>query len=747
MLRVIVVTALAAVLSACGPSGKPCVNDLGCVAGEACGADGHCVPATTGGGGGAMGGGSGGGDADSGTGGGGGNVDSGTGGGGGGGIADAGSGGGGGDLDGGDVDAGPVTCNPACPDWQECVGTTCVDRYVGISMTAPARTNATFSVTGTLQLAPGRTSASAPALVISATRDGGAEPASFASQNGDMFAATFPPTEGTWDIIVSWPDAGLSALSTTVVDTTPPELTVTIDPPPTRVVDGGLDQTDPQALGAFRRDERATVHLTWTAADLDPSTLRVGIGDRVFSSDAGTLFDGGLTLAAPLWEPSLQAYRGSFSVSATAADDLGNTGSTDGGALAVTRLRWRRSVTGLRTSDDPLVMDSSGNLFVMRDGPTVESYTAEGVQRWSRAAQLPLMALALGTVRSSDGALLYAREFDGTSSVGEAFPADKPSGAVRSWLASGTRDWALGPAVLSNETSGDEGALLAWVDASSRTVMTWSTVVGTPQTTTRTPAVSVSPVGSLLDFVADGHELYVTGDNRVFGFTVVSSLGYPEERTGTNAYPVISSAFSAFTGRTAVLGSGELLGFGLSSGFFKTWKMLYPTPTSAVTPTSIETMASPVASGSAFWFREEHTISGLNRVGRVCTASTSGGTASCTSDNTDDVKAGFVLGAGGRLYTASMRNAASRVVQSRDPATLAIRWEGPGPQAGLSLTCGPSGKTGVLVGADPSGTVPMIYSIVVDAPGIDSSADWPMSLHDPRASRDAASSLAKFQCP
>lgn len=646
------------------------------------------------------------------------------------------------------MDAGPITCAPACPDWQECVGTSCLDRYTGLTLSALPRTNTSFSVAGALVLAPGRTSASAPALVIAATRDGGVEPASFASMGGDTFtSADFPATEGTWEISVSWPDAGLSATSTTVVDTTPPALTITIDPPPTRIVDGGLDQTDPQAPGAFRRDERATIHVSWSATDLDPGTVRVTIGDRTYQADAGVLGVSDLTLPAALWEPTLQAYRGTWSVSSAAADDLGNSGSADGGVVSVTRLRWRRSVAGLRTTEDPVIMEPSGNLFVMRDGPTVESYSAEGVLRWSRAAQQPLAALALGTVRSTDGVLLYARESDGTTSAGEAFPADKPSAAVRSWLASGTRNGELGPAILSNEASGDEGALVAWIDPSSRTAMSWSTVVGTPQSSTRIPTVTTSPVVALQDLVADGLNLYATGDNRVFGFTVVSNRGYPEERTGTNAYPVTSAAFSSFTGRAAMLGSGELLGFGFGAGLFRTWKMAYPTPASAMSPTSVVTIESPVVSGSAFWYREVTTVVSLGLVGRVCKGSTSGGSGSCTSDNTDNVQGGFVLGAGGRLYTTSVRNSSSQVVQSRDAASLAIRWEGPGPKTGLSLACGPSGRTGVLVGADPGASVPTIYSIVVDDPGLDATADWPMNLHDPRGSRDAASSLSSFQCP
>lgn len=673
-----------------------------------------------------------------------------TGGGIGGGVADSGMGGGGGvGQDAGTGGGGgTATCEPACPDWQECVGTTCLARYTGITLSAPARTNAAFSVTGALELAPGRTSAAAPALVVYATRNGGVEPASFASQSGDAFTTTaFPATEGGWAITVEWPDAGLSATASTVVDTTAPQLSFTIDPPPARIVDGGFDQSDPQAPGAFRRDERATIHISWTAADLDPASVVLRIGDRSWPADAGTPSDAGLAFVAPLWEPTFDAFSGALAVSASAADDLGNQGAFDGGALLVTRLRWRRIVPGLRTTDDPIVTDAAGNLFVMTDAPAVESYTVEGLLRWSRPAAQPyLMGLALGTVPSSDGPLLYARELasDAVTVSGEAFPADKGTAAVRPWISAASRSFSLGPVVLSNPTTGDEGGYIAWIDASARTALTWSSVVRTPQSSTRVPSVSIAAVNGLEDFVADGSNLYVTGDNRVFGFRTASNLGFPEE--SSVAYPVSMPAFTSLAGRVAVTSAGALTGFGLSGGLFRTWQTTYPTAATAQTPQHTGHQLSPIVSGGTLWFSKRDMLPGPNVVGRVC-RSTVGGTASCSADNTENVSQSLVLGQGGRLYTGAVRNASTRVVQERDAVSLAVRWEGPGPSTALSLVCGPSGKTGVLVGADGLSTTPRIYSVVVDAKGLDATADWPMPSHDPRASRDAKAPLAPFQCP
>lgn len=681
----------------------------------------------------------GGGAGDAGTGGGGGgDTDAGTGVGGGGGDADAGTGGGG----------GSPTCDPSCPDWQECVGTACVDRYSGITLSSPPRTSSAFTVTGTLVLAPGRASATSPTLVVSATRDGGVESASFASQAGDSFATTpFPATEGGWVITVAWPDAGLSATASTTVDTSPPTLAFAIEPPPARVVDGGLDQRDPNAPDAFRRDERATIQVTWTAADLDPDSVVLRVGDRAWPADAGARTDAGLTFVAPLWEPTFNVFSGQLAVNASAADDLGNAGTSDGGALPITRLRWRRIVPGLRTTDDPIVTDAAGNLFVMTDGPTVESYSVEGLRRWSRPAAQPyLMGLALGTVPSSDGPLLYARELaiDGVTVSGEAFPADKGAAPVRPWISAASRTSSLGPVVLSNTATNDEGAFIAWVDASAKTAITWSSVVGTPQTSTRLPPASIAAVNGLEAFVADGTKLYVTGDNRVFGFNVASNLGFPEE--STLGYPASQPAFTSLAGPIAVTSTGALTGFGVAGGLFRTWQTSYPAAGAGQQPQHTAQQSSPVVSGRTIWFSKSDTLPGPSFVGRVCRA-TVGGVASCSADNTENVLPSRVLGQGGRLYTGVVRNSTTRSVQERDAVSLAVRWEGPGPTTALSLVCGPSGQTGVLAGADGLSTTPRLVSVVVDARGLDATADWPMPSHDPRASRDAKSPLTPFQCP
>lgn len=653
---------------------------------------------------------------------------------------------------GGGAGGGTPTCSPACSDWQECSGTTCFPRYSGIVLNAPPRTNTSFTVTGALQLAPGRTPFPGAPLTITATRDAAPASAAIATFDGGTFFSTpFPATEGAWLVTVSaWADAGagLSASSSTLVDTTPPSFVVTIDPPPVRRIgDGGApSEVDPGMPNGFRRDERATLHLSTSATDLNAASLRVAIGDAVLMIDGGgpanpiTPTDGGFDVSVSLWAPTLNAYRGTFPITVSASDDLGNSQTSDGGTIPVTRFRWARPSTG-----QPPVVDSEGNIF-RASGQQIEAVSREGSPLWSRtAAGIPLR-IALGTVKTTDGALLYALEQvsdGGTAVLGEAFPTGRPAAPVRVWQAPGTRLAATGPVVLSDVANSHEGVFVAYVDgATSRTAMQWSDITtGTLQTQTRVPSIAIASVGWLGSFVGRGRDLFVAGDNRIFGFTTATNLGTPEE--SSLGYPGTLTGFSNSYGDLAVEGMGtlnNLIGVAMTGPTSRLFRMTYPTAPLITTPSTVHSMSAPLVAGGTVWFVQGEFLGG-QFLGRICRA-TLGSAATCSSNNAESVYATPILTADGRLLTSAYR-ANTTWIQERDRTTLDVIWEGPGPRILAGVVCGQLQGTGIALGGDDY----TLSSIVIDARGIDAAADWPMPTHDPQGTRSHSQDLTRFRCP
>jgi hypothetical protein len=58
-----------------------------------------------------------------------------------------------------------------------------------------------------------------------------------------------------------------------------------------------------------------------------------------------------------------------------------------------------------------------------------------------------------------------------------------------------------------------------------------------------------------------------------------------------------------------------------------------------------------------------------------------------------------------------------------------------------------AGGPGVLYTTTSVSTSTFVEAIIVDSPGIDSTAPWPMESHDPRNTSNLTTPLSDFACP
>lgn len=340
-------------------------------------------------------------------------------------VPDAGFGGGdaGGAAGGGAAggSGGGPSCVPDCPVWQLCSGTTCVDRYAGLTLAAPARVRSNFTVSAQLTLASGATPNPPLTLELEARdSDGGFSlaPMSRLGDGGYLSSPISAAAETTWQLAVRWRDAGLSATASTIVDLTAPSFSVSWPAPPVRLVDvdGGLDQRDPADADAgttsWRRDETALIRISSAASDIDPSTVRLRVaGYDVPLADAGVCVSTGgycRVASAELWRPTWRTYRGTMPVEISAADDVGNAAMTDGGQLRVTRWRWRIDLPDLQGANRASIVgiDHAGTIYAVTsdpDGGSLNAYAPTGELVYRRATVGRPFPPVIGAVAGPNG--------------------------------------------------------------------------------------------------------------------------------------------------------------------------------------------------------------------------------------------------------------------------------------------------------------------------------------------------------
>jgi hypothetical protein len=532
------------------------------------------------------------------------------------------------------------------------------------------------------------------------------------------------------------------------VDTTGPLLSVVPAASSGRDPDGGFIYKDPMAPSAWRRDQTATVRVESSSADVDPQSVSV----LVRGFDGGVALEG-LTLApttpcqgkaycatvdVPLWKPGLPAFRGEFAVEVSAKDRVGNP-TSGRGSIPVTRWKWRHGINSAVITAAPAV----GNKGVLYVG-TTNINNNDG------------RFLAL----SEDGRLLWEANTGAvvaSPAVGNVLPDGMERVYVAHRKASTNRvGFYAGSSVFSSSCA----------DFSSTTALVQSAL-----------AIGQVPVGSASETV------YGVYTGRAGGtlFAVRPDENDPQFQCPTNPSvgDVVTPGSMLASGASVLLGTstGRLKSYALGTSGLWNSSAQWDRPLGVVNPTAMAVAdgkifggsnansrlftapldggqdptntptASPAWNASIGGTPETRVVVGLQGNALLALDTADGGTQSIETPS-EVIKGAPVWGAGGYVYTAS---STSGVIQARRPLEH-IEWQfdAESPiEASMNLDCSRaadggvvSGMPGVLYAATQDGKV---LAIVVDSPGLDSTAPWPKYQHDSRNTGNPATPLTS--CP
>lgn len=127
--------------------------------------------------------------------------------------------------------------------------------------------------------------------------------------------------------------------------------------------------------------------------------------------------------------------------------------------------------------------------------------------------------------------------------------------------------------------------------------------------------------------------------------------------------------------------------------------------------------------------------------GRLCKAALGASTMTCDPGPVCAIS----LAAGDSLLTTTPGNPGPSLVQERARVDFSVVWQAALPEGlwGSMISCTPGG-TPMAVVASAAGKVIFLSS---DARGVDSTATWPMSGHDPSFTFNASTDLSLWSCP
>jgi hypothetical protein len=749
----------------CGPDLPPCPSGTACVDAvcqeEAAGGGGSVGGGSVGGGsvgGGSVGGGSVGGGSV-----GGGSVGGSVGGGsvGGGSVGGGSVGGsvGGGSVGGGSA-GGVIGCVPACAEFDECVGSTCLRRYFGITVVAPARANQPFPVFASLVSVPGRSTNPPSRLEFEASLSGGTpvrvtDTLSPLPDGGYVSASALPtPREGTWSVSVSWADGGPSGTAQTVVDLSGPRLVVTWPTAPVRVaVAGGLDFRDPldAPSGPFswRRHDVVPVRLESSSADVQASTIDLTVANVRWSGQlAGCGPDGGVTdggfcriANVALVESPVQGLRGTIPVAAFVQDDLGNSTTVDAGVLSVSR--WLFSYDG-GSANNGFSVSRAGWLVIPNTALSQISVVASNGSPIGSVVtrQPPVRNAAIGQQTPE---FLYSLEVNSAGrSAGAAYDLAQLTDTV--WAADETRRRVQrsGPILVSR--SGTDSVAAAF-ELAGGVAASWAVFSSAGIQSSGLSAVGpslaadagASPFGLGVGVVGVAGVLTVTDGRSFFSLAgpTMRSFGQLAPDTKAQQTPSNITPINHLIGMTTEV-AGTTLSSGVPSLFTADFTRMTFTPWDVPAPGA---MSEPIAGGASMYFVRDAGVSSF-----VCRIQRAAGSTTCVQ--AQGWTSGIALGAGDTLYAVVARppmNAS--FLQVRTASTLALRYEI--PLTGVTGAC--LSLTPTCIGGNPVigcvDTVGRIVFVSTDARGIDTSADWPMEGHDPAKTFNSATDLTQYSCP
>jgi hypothetical protein len=529
----------------------------------------------------------------------------------------------------------------------------------------------------------------------------------------------------------------------------------------------------------FRRDERVHVLVAWDEVVVDGGLTVSGVTtvSAMRSQTAAmevSLADcamAGLT-ACPasfcrcyrvdLSDPQLEAVSGSFGLTTTGADVLGNTPGMpyDGGSIPVTRVRWQQTVAGVTSAVEP-ALDETGNVYAGfvtgADAGAVASYRADGTQRWVRTAYGAVTAPVVWSAQANlgDGGVFVAtranqaavrqlRAQDGLeasnsqcvlnffytarmASLGKTVvtAAENPTTQVVARLVDFENDGCSttgSPVVQGRATLVASGGL----DGGVAEVYFGGTANSSMSKTT-TNAGATSWAGSIdtLGAPAFANSIALAGPVLFVSPSGATNAGVVAANR-TTGFPL--SAFTAGAALAWTMASVRGAGpwdvyFGTPAG--TTSGDLYRTTFDAGMPVGTFTPNDQTAARVGAFDAVSNSFSPAH-------APLVAGNSILTVSTQGDLS--LLTPAGARQWNASGGVTAFGAV-SVSP-TLDVNRNGAG-----NKQCG---RPGVLYVVSNTGTV---TSFLVDAPGLDGTAAWPKFQHDPANSGNAAMSLQPWTCP
>jgi outer membrane protein assembly factor BamB len=551
-------------------------------------------------------------------------------------------------------------------------------------------------------------------------------------------------------------------------DTLPFSLTVTVPPADVGGVSGGTTYEDPFLPGAWRRDQVLPVEVRLNGSPLAPGPLvavlrsEVGSGAEVSvlpfpqgqPCDAG--FCGGAGLK--LWEPPFPAFRGPMTVEVRALD-----GGQDAGGVSarvnVTRWKWRHDLEAPNRVIAAPALGHSGVLYVGTtntnndDGRFVALFP-EGRVAWSSSGGAVVASPTVGELRDGGTERVYVAHRKGSASrVGFYASADGrftqtcpdvlgSTVRVESSLALTQRSVSG----VSSETvygvysgSDDGGTLFAMrPDAPSDVVLQCPTEPGVGD---------VSLPGNML--AAQGAVVFATRDGRLKSYSLDSTgRGFGSRWStplSTSIFSVANPTSLAVVGRT-VVGGGNFSG---SSGSL--FGRLFSAPLDAGQPLEFSRQAfSTLWNVSIGGSTEARAVVGLDESALFVQPLVDGGVESFVP-SPEPTRGAPVWGAGGHVYTAGATTGLIQAFESLDAfGPVLWRFEPWAPiEASMNLDCAREpdggvapGRPGVLYAVTRSGNV---HALIVDSPGLDTTAPWPRYQHDARNTGNPVTRLTP--CP
>ncbi len=572
--------------------------------------------------------------------------------------------------------------------------------------------------------------------------------------------ATFPAVEGPIQLFAVFEDAGLTGAATTYVDVTPPRPVVDLAAPPMRTlrVDGGYTEVDPQSPGAFRRNDR--VSITIDVPDLDVvapsiSMLTAGGGLQplgVLDAGCTSRFDGGTCWRrqVDLWRHPMNAYHDQAAFLVSVSDDLGNGTTADGGFVNITRFGWSKHAPGLIES---LALTKTGELAFLTTtstaAPNLTTWHPDGRDRWTVGSAGGDSFGRYVTVGSQADERIYVTTVDATLNRMESSATNSrtPGMAISPLFNIQAVSITSAPVILN---LGGEEVLYAATQESLITprveLHAWK------RSNQAVWSVDAGIAGAFLDgLVTDGTRVFVpsfssAGPVDVIPFTFASDGFFQEIKPRIQ---VPAGVVSAAVWQTDLLYLGLI---GSPSG-----QLVPMSGTALLSPAVSVPFERPVvlAGANALFINSGAPTSGMS----LCRLPAGTTLPSCVAAGSYAVPILGAAPAGGApvLYVAAYDvptvRSGSRI-RAIDSASLTVLWETPialgaTAFAPWSIDCarggpGVPGSPGVLYAAEGASR---ITAIIVDSPGVDGTARWPMLQHDPRNTSNSLTPLTDFYCP